>query len=392
LQSFRSLVGAPDLARFNSVFFGGLLGSMFSFLQFLSSPIFGALSDIYGRKQILLLCVIGTLFSYFLWSQAATFGLFVLSRIVGGLCKASVSISTAIVTDVLKEKNRGKGMALIGVSFSMGFIFGPLIGAYFATQARATSYFYVTPAYFSIILTLIELVWILLFLPETLQVEKREKQLHQVLHQASSYVNPKALFQFKALKIVDENKNTLKLSFLRRVGVVYFLYLLIYSGLEFTLSFFTHLRFGYDSMQQGRMYFFSGLLMVLMQGGYVRRIAAEKQKSAAQLGLIIIIPSFLLIAFAHNKWMLFAGLALYAIASALVVTCLTTVVSSFGADSEKGTILGVFRALGALARGAGPFMAAAVFWLLGPTIAYAGGALLLLAPYILLRQLKTESV
>lgn len=100
--------------------------------------------------------------------------------------------------------------AMIGVAFSMGFIFGPLIGAYFATQARrGTSFFYVTPAYFSIILTLVELIWILLFLPETLAVEKRDKKLSQVLQQASSYVNPRALFQFKQLKLVDENKNTL---------------------------------------------------------------------------------------------------------------------------------------------------------------------------------------
>jgi MFS family permease len=125
---FRELVGAP--VQFNSVLFGGVLGSMFSFLQFLISPIAGGLSDYYGRKPILLVSLVGIAFSYALWAISSNFGLFVLARFVGGLSKGNISLSMAIITDVSNKENRGKGMALVGIAFSLGFIVGPLIGKY----------------------------------------------------------------------------------------------------------------------------------------------------------------------------------------------------------------------------------------------------------------------
>lgn len=56
VQYFQQLVGAPD--KYNSVLFGGFLGSMFSFLQFITSPIVGGLSDCYGRKPIMMICLV----------------------------------------------------------------------------------------------------------------------------------------------------------------------------------------------------------------------------------------------------------------------------------------------------------------------------------------------
>lgn len=56
IRYFQELVGAPD--KYSSVLFGGVLGSMFSFLQFVISPIMGGLSDYYGRKPIMLLSLV----------------------------------------------------------------------------------------------------------------------------------------------------------------------------------------------------------------------------------------------------------------------------------------------------------------------------------------------
>ena len=81
---------APDNKGFNSVLFGGMIGSLFSLLQFISSTIIGAASDSYGRKPVLLLVLCGTLLSYLVWSVSNVFILFLVSRIFGGISKANV--------------------------------------------------------------------------------------------------------------------------------------------------------------------------------------------------------------------------------------------------------------------------------------------------------------
>ena len=83
---------------------------MYSFLQFLGSPIIGALSDVYGRKPLMVLCLSGVSLSYLLWAFSHNFGLFIISRIVGGISKGNVSLSMAIISDSTSPASRGKAM------------------------------------------------------------------------------------------------------------------------------------------------------------------------------------------------------------------------------------------------------------------------------------------
>ena len=112
VKSFGIWIGVPE-GQFNSVLFGGLLGSLFSFLQFVASPLIGGLSDHFGRRPLLLLSTTGVALSYALWVNASTFSLFVLARIVGGLSKGNVSLATAIITDVSTPKTRQKGKFIL---------------------------------------------------------------------------------------------------------------------------------------------------------------------------------------------------------------------------------------------------------------------------------------
>ncbi|KHJ99997.1 hypothetical protein OESDEN_00060 [Oesophagostomum dentatum] len=171
LKSFQAFIGVPYNERYNKVFFGGLLGSMFSALQFISSPTLGALSDVYGRRTMLLASCIGTLISHIVWLRAETFSLFVLSRIIGGLSKANINVATAIVTDVYKSEDNPRGMALIGISYSVGFLIGPMFGAYFASIAPKDA-LQTTPALFSIVLTCVHFLLVAFLLPETLKYEE----------------------------------------------------------------------------------------------------------------------------------------------------------------------------------------------------------------------------
>ena len=94
VKLFGAWIGADE--QFNSVLFGGLLGSLFSFLQFVASPLIGGLSDHFGRRPLLLLSTAGVALSYAIWVNASSFGLFVIARIIGGLSKGTVELMDRI--------------------------------------------------------------------------------------------------------------------------------------------------------------------------------------------------------------------------------------------------------------------------------------------------------
>ncbi|KAL3125428.1 hypothetical protein niasHT_009877 [Heterodera trifolii] len=387
-------LNVPSIERNNGVFFGGILGSLFSFLQFLSSPIFGSLSDLHGRKSLLLVAVIGSLISYCLWSLSSeSFSIFFVSRLIGGLSKASVSVAIAIVTDIMPTEERGKGMALIGGAFSLAFLIGPSIGAFFSIGARASGEFDPSPALLAIALTLAELALLVFFLPETLAKAKNDDCHQRSGHSLRHLLSPRALFSFDFLSPASASSPPVSVPLLQTYSRVYFLFLLLFSAMEFTLGFLTHLRFNYSSMEQGRLYLFSGFCMLIIQGFVVRRIPStlKAQSHGALVGLVSIVPAYFVIAFAHCQNALFMGLLLYSVASATVVPFLTTLFSNQCDQSAKGACLGTFRSVGALARACGPLVGALLFWLLGPTLSYCFGAIGLIVPAIIFYRIRSST-
>ena len=87
-----------------------MTGSLFSFLQYLNSPLFGAASDRYGRKPMVLLSLMGSAISYAVWGLSTSFEVFLIARIIGGLSEANISISTALIADLPSATDRSKGM------------------------------------------------------------------------------------------------------------------------------------------------------------------------------------------------------------------------------------------------------------------------------------------
>eukprot|EP00090_Calanus_glacialis_P032535 TRINITY_DN5391_c0_g1_i1.p1 TRINITY_DN5391_c0_g1~~TRINITY_DN5391_c0_g1_i1.p1 ORF type:complete len:465 (-),score=144.52 TRINITY_DN5391_c0_g1_i1:112-1506(-) len=380
---FRIMVGAPS--QFNNVLFGGFLGSLFSFLQFLASPVVGGLSDRFGRRPLMIATTIGISVSYLLWVFSSNFAIFVFARIIGGISKGNVSLSTAIVTDVSTPATRGKGMALIGVAFSLGFLFGPMIGAAFSMWGKTQAgEWYMYPAVFALILSIVDVFYLSVFLKESLPPSRRNSSTSATLSQACNYLQPLQLFRFASLTNLERKQH----KDLQQIGLAYFIYLFLYSGMEFTLTFLTHIRFDFTPMQQGRMFLFVGIVMAVLQGGFVRRIPQGKEKKAAMGGLLLIVPSFAIVGSCQTIPQLYLGLGLYAISTAFVVPCLTTLVSQYGEHHQKGIVTGVFRSLGALGRAVGPIFGSFLYWSLGPELSYALGGIGLLVPYFILRSIK----
>ncbi|CAH2037266.1 unnamed protein product, partial [Iphiclides podalirius] len=342
---------------------------------------------------MLLICLIGIAISHALWSCASTFSVFVLARFIGGLSKANVSLSMAVVTDASDEKTRARGMALVGLAFSIGFIVGPMAGAWFAKTNEA--YFGLwgqRPALYATSLSLANIALVLLFLPETLTKEKRAP-LSLSLSKAVEYVSPWHLLRFTAVENLSSHQNKV----LSKLGSIYFIYLFIYSGLEFTITFLTHHTFSYTAMQQGKMFLVIGLIMAVLQGGAARRLGPKGAEMAARLALALTPTSFLCVAMAACRkppllspvvW-LWAGLVLFALSTAFAVSCMTSMAAAQAPSGSRGGVLGALRSLGALARAAGPLLASAAYWCSGATITYSLGSIILIIPAVMLFRLKT---
>ena len=112
--------GANNPNFMATVLFGGLLGSLYSILQFIFAPIWGAYSDRYGRRPILLLTIFGLVFSYGLWIFASSFYLLVLARVIGGIMGGNLSVATAAIADISSKDKRSASLAIVGICLWFG--------------------------------------------------------------------------------------------------------------------------------------------------------------------------------------------------------------------------------------------------------------------------------
>ena len=380
LQSLTELTGAPQSDWGLVVLFGGVLGSLYSLLQFLGAPLFGALSDRVGRKPVLLLSIFGIFVSYVLWFFAGSFSFLVASRLLGGLMGANLSTATAVVADVTTEQNRTKGMAIVGMAFGLGFILGPALGGIMSLIDISALYpaladYGVNPwsmaAGLAAVLSLLNLVLVGLLLPET-----RPENAKPLMRRSN---NPFKLFHVEKFPGVS------------RTNLSYFFFILAFSGMEFTLTFVAVEHMGFTPQGNAMMFVFVGLVLALMQGGYVRRQSGKiGTRRMAMHGLYASIPGLVFIGAVGlwaNIWVLYLGLFCIAVGSAQVNPCLTSLVSVYTPPEEQGRIMGVFRSLGALGRVVGPLVACVMYWRLGAPAAYFLGAVSLIIPVMIARRL-----
>ena len=160
--------------------------------------------------------------------------------------------------------------------------------------------------------------------------------------------------------------------------------MLAFSGMEFTLTFLASERFDFTPAQNGGMFVFIGLILVLVQGGIVRRLASPiGEKRLAIAGIAFGVAAFLALAIAMQLGLFFGALALMAFSIGLVSPTLSALVSLYSSESDQGTNLGIFRSAGSLARAIGPLTAALVYFIYGSQSAYLFGALVVIIPLVM---------
>lgn len=365
LNAFKASFHRPISSRFDVVLLGGALGSLFSFLQAVSSPIIGSLSDRYGRRTALLYSMIGNILSVLLWVVATDFPTFLASRVVGGLSEGNVQLAIAIATDVSTAETRGATLALVGVAFSIAFTFGPMMGAYLASKTLALTISeknpFATAALFSLALLVVETAFLYWKLPET-------RPLREAAEEAKKKEEAKTRTVAEEKTAADKARSNA--SGITLLNATHLLFLLIFSGMEFSLPFMTFDLFNYTAKDSGKLLGFIGLLASLLQGSFVRR---AKPALVVKTGLASAAISFFLLSRVNSQKELYVAAAFLAVTSASVVTGLTALVSLKIGEQERGRVLGGFRSAGQIGRATGPLLFCTLYWWAGRETAYVVG-------------------
>ncbi|KAI0004885.1 MFS, DHA1 sub-family [Russula compacta] len=411
--------------RWDIVLLGGLMGSIFSTLQFLVSPYIGSLSDKYGRKKVLLITMIGNILSALVWIRSTTFASYMLSRVIGGLSEGNVQLAIAILSDITTPANRAKALAHVGIAFAICFCIGPPIGAYFASRPVALGHtllgtelnVYAAPAILTLVLLVAETAFLAVTLPET-----RGKRLGAQSSEKSDRRSGDHGREGKEDDVAsdghvnkdDDGKASVapvrpaeqRIKILKSLRVLHFLFLGIFSGVEFTLTFLTFDLFDWTNTQNGNLIGSIGIVSAALQGGYVRRAltrvvgeelkVARRGTSSCAIGLVALalVPHFTLSRPDLAFRLLQIAAVCMAFTSATVVNALTAHASlqcdeasasdsglEKAAESEngkrlrrpelaKGQALGSFRSSGQLGRAIGPLLACASYWTFGPSVTY----------------------
>lgn len=325
---------------------------MFSFLQAIASPIIGRASDKYGRRTALLWSMCGNIASVALWCAAVDFRTFLLSRVVGGLSEGNVQLATAIATDISTDAQRGSTMALVGACFSIAFTFGPAMGAALANVTTVAANPFATAAGFSLLLIVIETVYLYFQLPETRPVKaSSDSKTAEAGSKPFKHTNQPAI-----------------------LNTIHFLFLLPFSGLEFSLPFLiTSVLFPdhqSPSKLNGRLLGFVGLVASLLQGSIVRRLPPL---TVVKAGVVSCTLAFFLLSQVHDYTGLYGAGALLAVTSATVVTGLNSLGSFEAKESNRGEVLGSLRSWGQFGRSLGPVVFCSLFWWAGRETAYLVG-------------------
>ena len=220
----------------------GFLIGIYSAMQLIFAPMWGHISDRYGRRPAILMGLIGNAGALALFGAAKSLPWLFIARGLSGVCSAAVLPTVmAYVADVTTEEDRGKGMGLMGAAMGLGFIFGPGIGGIMGSHSLP---FFVAGG-----LSLVTFCFALLLLPESLKRTEQCNTQHGTISPWSAMNHP-----------------------LTPLFLVAFFSAFIFSGLETIFPLFIKDRLNYGAKEMGVMFVIVGILVALLQGGILGQL------------------------------------------------------------------------------------------------------------------------
>jgi DHA1 family tetracycline resistance protein-like MFS transporter len=306
----------------------GLIISVFSICQLFASPITGKLSDHFGRKPLFILSQISTFIGFIFLGFATTVILLIVARLIDGLLGSNMTVSQAYISDITEPKHRTRVYGYSSGVFGAGLIFGPFIGGILSTIN------YSVPMFFAAAITLISIVLVILFLPETIpkKTEKIALSLNDVIP-------------------VDDVRHFVRTHHIRNSLLMFFIYNMAFFLFISNISLLAEAQFHATADEVSFYMVWIGIIRVGIQTILIARILRFfGEKRALVTGIVSMTISMLTLAFSTEYLFVFVPLIFLAYGTGVSRPLLTSKLTNSVTQKETGSILGVNNSLTSVAQ------------------------------------------
>jgi DHA1 family tetracycline resistance protein-like MFS transporter len=337
-----------------------LLTSVYAACVFFAAPGLGALSDRYGRRPLLLVCLLGSAIGYLVFGIGGALWVLFAGRIIEGITGGSISTIFAYFADITPREQRTKYFGWISAIAGVGAAIGPTVGGLLARFG------YSIPMYCGAVITLLNFVYGMLYMPESLDKNHRLKEIPIVR------LNP-----------FTQLLNVLSIKNLKRLLISAFLLWIPNGALQAVFSQFTIDTFHWEPAIIGLMFSIMGVQDILSQGFIMPRLLLKlSDAQIAILGMLSEIMGYSLIAvsalFSFYPFFI-AGMFLFGFGDSIFGPSFNGMVSKSVDSSEQGRVQGGSQSIQALARIIGPITGGQIYVSLGHAAPAFMGMLLIAA-------------
>ena len=352
----------------------GLFGTVWALMQFIFSPVLGALSDQYGRRRVILISCFGLGVDYIFMATAPTLWLLFIGRIISGITGASFTAAGAYIADVTPPEKRAAGFGMIGAAWGLGFVLGPALGGVLGGIDTRL------PFWVAAGLTLLNAMYGLFVLPESLSVEHREKF-------SWSRANP--LGSLKLLRSHHE---------LFRLATVNGFFYLAHQVLPSVFVLYASFRYGWNEEMVGLSLAIVGVCGMVVQGGVVKRVVADfGERRTLLAGLLFGIGGFAIFGLAPAGVIFWLGIPVFSMMG-LYGPSSQGLMTRHVQPSQQGQLQGANNSIMGVAGVIGPgiFTITFAYFISGHSVLQLPGApfllavLMLMAAFVLAWKVKAE--
>lgn len=335
-------VSSPD----NQAMIIALLTLVYGVCVFLAAPGLGALSDRYGRRPVLIICLLGSAAGYLIFGIGGALWVLFTGRIIDGLTGGNISTILAYFADITPKEQRIKYFGWAGAAAGIGSIIGPTLGGLLA------NFGYSTPMYFGVIITLLNVVYGTIYMPESLSKERRLDKISIV--KLNPFTQLASFFSIKNLKWIF---------------IAIFLLGVPSGSLQTLFSQFAKDTFKWEPALIGLMFSILGALDIISQSLIMPKLLMKlKVAQIAVLGMVSEIIAYGFIAasgiFTYIPFFI-AGTIIFGFGDAIFGPSVNGIASNAVSSEEQGRIQGGSQSVQALTRIIGPILGGGVYVTLG---------------------------